>query len=269
MIPIDYVRNWQKKAPWKQLAMVEQDLVISRALIDLYNQPLISKSLVFRGGTALNKLYLNPPARYSEDIDFVQIKAEPIGDVINAIRAVLDNWLGEPKRKLTERSVKLIYKYIAVDATPAKLKIEINTTEHFHVLPLRAVDFLVDSLWFRGKALIYTYELDELVGTKLRALYQRRKGRDAFDLWYLLKQNLINPKQVVAIFNKYCEHNRQLISKAMFEQNLFEKQQYQDFLLDISQLLTHEYTYDLSEVMQVIQDKIVAYLSGEGWKRKE
>ncbi len=109
--------------------MVEQDLIISRALVDLFTHSDIKQSLVFRGGTALNKLYIDPPARYSEDIDLVQLKSEPIGKMLNAIREVLDPWLGAPQRKLSERSAKLIYRYTAVDNTPAKLKIEINTID--------------------------------------------------------------------------------------------------------------------------------------------
>ena len=106
--------------------------------------------LIFRGGTALNKLYINPPARYSEDIDLVQIKSEPIGKTIDAIRSVLDSWLGKPNRKLTERSAKLVYKFEAIDRTTAKLKIEINTTEHFHVQKPKTVSFSMDSEWFSG-----------------------------------------------------------------------------------------------------------------------
>src|SRR3989338_4336078 len=151
MIPENFIEQWRKMAPWSALAMVEQDLIISKALIDLYNQSAISNSLVFRGGTALNKLYIQPPARYSEDIDFVQIKSAPIGGTIDAVRQALDPWLGEPKRKLTDRSAKLIYRYTAIDNVVAKLKIEINTTEHFHVLPLTKHSFKMKSEWFEGE----------------------------------------------------------------------------------------------------------------------
>ncbi len=37
MIPKPYIAKWQQYAPWKEFAQVEQDLIISRALIDLYN----------------------------------------------------------------------------------------------------------------------------------------------------------------------------------------------------------------------------------------
>lgn len=123
MIPNSFITEWRKNAPWVQDVQVEQDLVISRALVCLYNLPKVVESLAFRGGTALNKLFIDPPARYSEDIDVVQIKSEPIGETVRAIRSGLDHWLGSPKSKLTQRGAKLIYRYQAVDESTAKLKV--------------------------------------------------------------------------------------------------------------------------------------------------
>lgn len=147
MIPEIFVQRWRNNVEWQTPAQVEQDLIISRALVDLYNEPYISNALVFRGGTALNKLFLKPPSRYSEDIDFVQKKIEPIGQTIDVIRTILQPWLGNPKWKITERSAKLIYKYEAINKLPAKLKIEINTTEHLQVLPPRLEKLNVQSDW--------------------------------------------------------------------------------------------------------------------------
>lgn len=90
---------------------------------------------------------------------------------------------------------------------PSKFKIEINTTEHFQVLPLRIEKLHLQSEWFMGEANVITYEIDELMATKLRALYQRRKRRDLFDLWYVANQSLINLDRVVEIFSKYCAND--------------------------------------------------------------
>ncbi|MFN7094796.1 MAG: nucleotidyl transferase AbiEii/AbiGii toxin family protein, partial [Burkholderiales bacterium] len=68
MIPETFIQAWRKHAKWQTSTQIEQDLIISRALVDLYNDQHIQDSLVFRGGTALNKLYITPGARYSEDI---------------------------------------------------------------------------------------------------------------------------------------------------------------------------------------------------------
>lgn len=267
MIPEIYIEQWRPHASWQTLAMIEQDLVISRALVELFNQTAVKSSLVFRGGTALNKLYIQPPARYSEDIDLVQIKSEPIGEVLNAIRTSLDHWLGEPKRKLTERCAKLVYRYPSVDGTFAKLKIEINTTEHLHVKPLRTQSYTVDSQWFNGTADIITYEIDELMGTKLRALYQRRKGRDLFDLWYTADKSIINPEQVISIFAHYCQHNNEAITRAMFEQNLFLKEQHHDFQSDILPLLVPTIDWEFSNAMKLVKKLYIEKLNGDPWRK--
>lgn len=97
MIPRDFITEWRAHAPWVTDRQVEQDLVLSRALVELYSRPEIARSLAFRGGTALYKLHLRPAARYSEDIDFTQARAGPIGPVLDAIHDALDGWLGAPQ----------------------------------------------------------------------------------------------------------------------------------------------------------------------------
>jgi len=245
--------------------MVEQDLVISRALVDLYNQKDIAKTLVFRGGTALNKIYIKPPARYSEDIDFVQIKPGPIGSILDSIRVCL-SWLGEPKRKTTERSTKLIYRYSSIDTIPTKVKIEINTTEHFHVEPLKFVEHHVDSAWFTGTSTLTTYELNELMGTKLKALYQRRKGRDLFDLWLVLDRQLIDPLKVITDFQSYCEYERLKISRALFEKSLQEKCQHTDFTSDMTPLLTAGTQWNFNLALERVYDQLICHLPGTPYK---
>ncbi len=86
MIPRANINAWRKKAPWPDSAQVEQDLVLSRALVEMYQRPEIARGLAFRGGTALHKLFLQPPSRYSEDIDLVQRDPGPIGGLVNALR---------------------------------------------------------------------------------------------------------------------------------------------------------------------------------------
>ena len=86
MIPADFITEWRAHAPWVRDQQVEQDLILSRALVEVYKDPALAETLAFRGGTALYKLYLAPPARYSEDIDFVQIRQEPIGPTLRALR---------------------------------------------------------------------------------------------------------------------------------------------------------------------------------------
>ena len=260
MIPESFIESWRSQVKWQTLSMVEQDLVISRALACLYNDPRIKNSLIFRGGTALNKLHIKPPVRYSEDIDFVQTRPEPIGNTIDTIRELFKPWLGEPKRKITERGAKLFYKYIAISGLPAKLKIEINTTEHFQVLPLKIVPFSIDSEWYKGGCEIVTYELEELMATKLRALYQRRKGRDLFDIWYVCKLGLVDINQVVDIFKKYCTKDGIDISTELFRKNMLIKKLNKDFQVDMNVLLPHQTNWNFDEAFDFVLDFVISQL---------
>ena len=79
MIPQAYLQAWRTRALWPDLRQVEQDLIICRALCDLFNDPFLKNRIAFRGGTAINKLLFKQALRYSEDIDLVQRQAEPIG----------------------------------------------------------------------------------------------------------------------------------------------------------------------------------------------
>jgi predicted nucleotidyltransferase component of viral defense system len=153
-------------------------------LTAIYNDEFLSRRLAFRGGTALHKLYLTPQSRYSEDIDVVQVIPEPISKTIDRIREVL-SFLGEPRVKQKKNNNTLVFRVESstIPVVPIKLKIEINCREHFRVFDLKTLPFTVSNQWFTGKCEILTYQLDELIGTKVRALYERRKGRDLFDLY--------------------------------------------------------------------------------------
>ena len=141
-----------------------------------------------RGGTALHKLVLAPPSRYSEDIE--QVEAGPIGAVLDRLRTHLDPWLGKPTWDQAASSVTL-------------LKIEINTREHFAVYSYRTRRLAVESRWFAEGADVRTFHLDELLGTKLRALYQRRRGRDLFDLWDASRRGEVNPVRVIEAYGSH------------------------------------------------------------------
>src|SRR5215470_2508666 len=124
MIPRDYITAWRANVPWVEDSQVEQDLIISRALVAIYSQADLAATLAFRGGTALHKLHFRPAARYSEDIDLVQVKAGAIGPVLvlTALHKTLDPWLGEPRRDQSEGRVRLNYRFPSEDAPPLRLR---------------------------------------------------------------------------------------------------------------------------------------------------
>lgn len=268
MIPQANITAWRAKAPWADDAQVEQDLVLSRAVTELFTAPELHSVLALRGGTALNKLFIEPPVRYSEDIDLVQTNAAPIGPVLSAIRRRLDLWLGNPRRSRATASVTLVYRFQSEvpPVRPLRLKIEFNTREHFAVLGYYRRRIAVTNPWFTGEADVTTFLLDELMGTKLRALYQRRKGRDLFDLWLCLTQEMLNPAQVIACFAEYMKHERKVVSRAEFERNLDEKERDPAFLDDITPLLLATIKYDAKAAMKLVRESLIERLPGEPWR---
>lgn len=133
MIPRDSIDKWRDRAPWSNNWQVEQDLALSRALIEIFSNPIIASGFALRGGTAINKLHFKSAARYSEDIDLVQIEPGPIGPFMGQIRAVLNRWLERPRWKQTDFLVAFRYGFDSEDQPSVKLrlKIEINSREHF------------------------------------------------------------------------------------------------------------------------------------------
>lgn len=270
MIPRAHITAWRAHAPWASDAQVEQDLVLSRAIVEIFQNPTLGSMLLFRGGTALHKLVLAPAARYSEDIDLVQASEGAIGAVMSALRETLDPWLGKPKREQTAAAVRFIYRFESElpPTTPLRLKIEINTREHLNVLPLVERTFAVESPWFGGRAAVQLYALEELLGTKLRALYQRKKGRDLFDLaTTLTRVPSVQPVQIVRCFGAYLGATGLRVSRAEFEENLAEKLDDPAFTRDIGPLLVPgaQDSYNVVEAGALVRRSLLRLLPGDPW----
>ena len=266
MIPTADILAWRAEHPWVSNAQVEQDLIICRAVIELFSRPVLRENLAFRGGTALHKLFLKPATRYSEDVDLVQMQAGAIGPVMDGVHEALDSWMGTPRREQKEGNVTLMYRVNSelAPVVPLRLKIEITTREHFTVLGLAEQTLAVESRWFTGRAAIPTFAVEELLGTKLRALYQRRKGRDLFDLWLGLTQGGANAATVVDVFRKYVAAEGNAISRAEFEQNLAQKMKHAGFLSDLPPLLRPGVAYNAAEACRLVEKELLARLGSKG-----
>jgi predicted nucleotidyltransferase component of viral defense system len=260
MIPQRHITEWSEIAPWKANEQVEQDLIICRSLVELFSDDIITEKLAFRGGTALHKLYMEPQPRYSEDIDLVEISAEPIGPSIDKIRKLL-SFLGEPKIKQKNRNTTLIFNFES-EIPPVqvlKLKVETNCREHFSVFNLKKKIFKVNSPWFKGECNITTYEIEELLGTKLRALYQRKKGRDLYDLFKALKTNdSLSKEKIIQVFQHYMKHEVTGIPpKESFLKNLQDKMNNPEFLGDTTALLRPDEIYDPKEGFRLVKSELI------------
>jgi predicted nucleotidyltransferase component of viral defense system len=274
VIPRAHITAWRTKAPWSADAQVEQDLVICRALVDVFSDELLARELAFRGGTALHKLHFDPPGRYSEDIDLVQVNPGPIGPVMNAVRAKLDPWLGSPQWKQSHGRVTLYYRFESetLPVTPLKLKVETNTREHFTMLGFRVQKFRVESPWYTGLANVRTYQVEELLGTKLRALYQRKKGRDLFDLSEAVTRiKGLDLDQTVACFQRYLENDGLRVTRTELEANLAAKLDDKVFLSDVPPLLTLGVAFDAPAAFALVRESVLSRLpeSRSAQKKKQ
>jgi predicted nucleotidyltransferase component of viral defense system len=276
MIPAMNIVAWGRSVPWTEQRQVEQDLIISRALVALFGDPFLRKELRFRGGTALNKLLFPRPLRYSEDIDLTRTSVGPIGPVLDAVRGVLEPWLGRASFDQSPVAPKLRFRVPAEDQTspaPIRLKVEINTRETTAYDPPRAIAFEVTNPWFSGTAEIATFSSEEILATKLRALLQRDQGRDLIDLSHskaLLKD--LNAGRVVTCLHQYLAASGQAISRAQAEQRMFAKLANAGFMADVRPLLAADEAerFDKAAATAAFREVFSAFIKrfpGAAWAR--
>jgi len=199
----------------------------------------------------------------------VQVQPEPIGSTIDAIRNALA-WLGPCKREQAGHSMHLVFRF-APEVDPQstlKLKVEINTREHESLFGVRSYPFVVESDWYQGKAEIASFEPEELFGTKLRALLQRRKNRDLFDLGEGLKELAPDTNKLVASFEHYLALEGRPITRAVAEQRMLEKLT-RSLTEDIAPLLPAGVRFnddDAIDAFERVWSELVVRLKGDAWK---
>ena len=273
MIPNTSIAEWKEFTVWNSKRQVELDLIISRVLVEIFSDKFLQQTLRFRGGTALNKIHYPSPYRFSEDIDLVRTSREPIGPVLDHLRSHLQPWLGKPK--FYSKSFLVVFRFrIPSSSDPnssLQLKIEINTEETQIYDPPTSRTLKVNNSWFSGKANIPTYTREEMLATKLRALLQRDKGRDLFDLNHATSVfEDLNIPHVINLFQKYNRAANQFISKAQAQERMIEKYRKSNLTTDISALLPAKEATNLSkqttnEYFWRVFDNFVNQIPGEDW----
>ena len=246
MIPKAAITAWAVSRPWPSPQAIEQDLLLARMIVEIYNDPLLADELVFRGGTCIHQVMLATPLRYSEDLDFVRSTNSAIGPLFDALRKlasriglhVTGTQLGEqPKIRMTAMSEDDPH-------IPLRIKIEINTRETSPAQPAITRNFDVDSTWFTATAQVRTFTDAETMSSKIRALYQRKKGRDLFDLWLGLTRLGLTGDQLLTAFDPYRPHG---MTAALAVANLQHKLADPTFRRDLAPLIAeppHDYNID-------------------------
>jgi predicted nucleotidyltransferase component of viral defense system len=258
MIPQRHITQWTTQVGWTQVNQVEQDLLLSRLIVEIANDEYLGDELVFRGGTCLHKLRLSPGLRYSEDLDYVRRSPGPIKEMAVALRAIGER-LGMQVNVDISKYPKVRFRApFATGTATMRIKVEVNTYERSPAQPLEHVAFNVQSDWFTGSAEVLTFSASELVATKIRALYQRSKGRDLFDLWVALTKLGLSPDAILGAFGPYRPEG---LTSALSIANLETKLTKPDFRNDLAPLIASSLDdYDPDMAARLVIDKLLTHI---------
>ncbi len=175
-------------------AQAEKDYLQEMLLLNLFSVKPV-RMLVFRGGTALSKLYAT--GRFSEDLDFVLMEPtekgvvkEQVGKAINRMNDYYQTGFTlEEYRNILKYELKLdgpVYNAVHNNQAKQTIRIDINTYAFPLMKPalMRRVPIYDDIRPYY----LYSEQPEELVADKIGAILERKRAvaRDAYDLWIML-----------------------------------------------------------------------------------
>ena len=213
---------------------------------------------------AIGSLDYHPQPRYSEDIDLVQIHPGPIKPILQRLGEVLA-FLPDKVAKQKHFSNVMLFR---VDSeyppvTQLRLKVEINCCEHFTLLGHVKRPFAIKNTWFTGECEITTYQLEEMLATKLRALYQRRKGRDLFDLQYALTHPPLDLQKLLdCYFRHITATGDQPPSYRQFIANMEAKILLPGYKDSTLPMLRPDIVFDPVTAYELVREKLLELLPG-------
>ncbi len=284
MLSVQEIRAWAPHAPWATDFQIEQDLLLTRAMLAIFQDRFLASQVAMRGGTMLHKLHAAPAARYSEDIDLVAVGKRPASHIRAALLRVLSPLLGGAPKTDLRATLKLAIRNLAKPSTlirlewgyaptgfpgmGMKLKVEVNCTERQSFYPPVTVPYAPPPPAGTGAAVpVVTYDVDEMLGTKMRALLQRDHARDLFDLahaWSVCSQpghpHPVKPTRVVNAFSYYMAQEGSTVTRADFEQDLARKMTLARFTADLHDVLAPSFQYDVHTAATIVRQQYLALL---------
>ena len=257
MIPANVITSWGETHHWSSREQIEQDFLLTQAICEIANNRILGQELVIRGGTAFHKLYLPNAFRYSEDLDYVRSSEGGIGHILDQLTQ-LGMKLGFKANTKIGKYPKVYWKGISESGSPIKIKIEINTYERKPAMPLIKIRHTSEVGSYSSIADVRAYQTDELMATKIRALYQRDKGRDLFDIWLALDFLKLDPAKIIDAFRVYRPDGFTAVRAI---ENLNEKLKNERFLSDLDKLsVPNEINYRPDIAVAMVIDKLLCLL---------
>ena len=271
------ITDHQAVVPWQSMVQVEQDLVLCRTMQALFADSFLDSQIAMRGGTLLHKVHLAPAARYSEDIDLVVVGPRPAAHIEKALQRVLREPLGRPVDSIwddialairnTVKPSRVLRMTFAVPSVVEpgnrmQIVVEANTTERTSYLPVQRLKFEFPFQGNTVRADVRGFDIHEMLGTKMRALFQRRRGRDLFDLFWAFQQAgaSISPARVIDCFGHYLRQEGSTAVRSDFIALLDGHLTDRGFRSDMNRLLRSDLAYEPDKAGSLIKAELLSLL---------
>ena len=246
------IKKWSAEIGIADLSLTELDIRLMDTLHRLYSDNFLSTLLYLKGGTSINKLYLQKTARLSIDLDFnlIGTKENVIGErnkirdkIVLLLREQDEDYIIKKKDTYEQTTVKAGYKPV-FGPSRQYMKIEISHIERFPVL--NNVIKELKSPDPKDVTKIYTYAVEELIATKLRALYERLKGRDIYDLYYLSSLSF-DKSHVRKLVLYYFYRSKKIFNPKLFFKNISNKFTSGKYIDDVSTFIRADVPFSIDE----------------------
>jgi predicted nucleotidyltransferase component of viral defense system len=192
----------QAKKLGLQAFTIEKDYVIGWILIAIQNHPITKDSWIFKGGTCLKKCFFDD-YRFSEDLDFTLIDPKQVKEeILRPVLQEIARWVYEqsgieipenlivldPHRNLSIQG-KLSYRGPLKQPSPhPTIKLDLTANEQIVLKPERRIIFHNYSDYPNSIPRILSYSYEEIFAEKLRALAERARPRDLYDVVHLYQE---------------------------------------------------------------------------------
>lgn len=192
---------------------IEKDYILSWLLKGLSQNEILTRVLVFKGGTCLKKFYFED-YRFSEDLDFTLLDVSASNDKISEEFESIFKFIKEQANlqlrilENYEHEDGGLYFFIGyagpLGGKGANKKIKVNVTRseklEFETVNNKALKSYTDIDDYK----ILCYSLEEILVEKMRSVMQRMIARDFYDIWYLLQEESLDPNQYIGKFRNKC-----------------------------------------------------------------
>lgn len=273
MIPPKALDQWSETVAWTSRHQIEQDLVLTRLATEVASHPVLCDKLSLKGGTSLHKLWLSVPWRYSEDLDYNRIVASDPLEIIHSLREIAsDIGFSDTTFKQNKLFLHLWLTDTLVDGQEFQVKIDIQREIKPDSSAYQYRQLVIDSPWYSNQASVRSNTAEDIVASKVLALFQRARPRDLFDMWAAIKAGIVTYADVASRFAPYRPDNPERWNTSKAARNLVTKLSNPSYMAELERISVYApFPYDEYEPVQIAADLIDACAqatqSSSRWQR--